>query len=119
MNKRGGRSYGTMAERIAATRGRTASADGFDSARALRHCWVIDEAGRRPALLLERRQVGDAWQGRVVLPVLADGRWERAELWLPAEQLEHGQGSPPAAQHRPLERPPAVGSGRARGRGAG
>jgi hypothetical protein len=51
---------------------------------------VTDEHGRRPALLLEWRQVGDVWQGRVVLPVLVleDDRWDPAEVWLPAERLE-------------------------------
>ena len=86
MNKRGGHSYGAMAERIAATGGeRQASVDPTPLER-LRHCWVIDEDGRRRALLLEWRQVGDVWQGRVGLPVLEDDRWEPAEVWLPAEE---------------------------------
>jgi hypothetical protein len=87
MNKRGGHSYGTMAERIAVTRGEQPAPLEPTPLERLRHCWVTDEHGRRPALLLEWRQVGDVWQGRVVLPVLEDDRWEPAEVWLPAEDL--------------------------------
>ena len=88
MNKRGGHSYGTMAERIAATRSERPAPVEPTPLERLRHCWVTDGRGRRPALLLEWRQFGDVWQGRVVLPVLEDDRWEPAEIWLPAEQLE-------------------------------
>jgi hypothetical protein len=53
-----------------------------------RHCWVNDEHGRNPALLLEWRRVASGWQGRVVRPVLDGSAWIVVEEWLPAEQLE-------------------------------
>jgi hypothetical protein len=56
MNKRGGHSYGTMAERIAATRGERRAPVEPTPIERLRHCWVTDRHGRRPALLLEWRQ---------------------------------------------------------------
>jgi hypothetical protein len=53
----------------------------------LRHCWVTDENGRLPALLLEWRQTVAGWQGRVVRPVLEQGCWVVVEEWLPAGML--------------------------------
>lgn len=91
MSKRGGSGYGTMAQRIAATRGEAPpAAVELTPLERLKHCWVTDEHGRRPALLLEWRTGDEAahWQGRVVLPVLVDGAWEPHEIWLPAEQLD-------------------------------
>ena len=91
MNKRGGHGYGTMAERIAATK--AASAPPSPPARgpdALRHCWVRGEHGRVPALLIEWRRTAAGWQGRVVHPVRdpVDGvGWILVEEWLPAESL--------------------------------
>jgi hypothetical protein len=54
---------------------------------AIRHCWVTDEHGRLPGLLLEWRQTVAGWQGRVVRPVLQGGSWIVVEEWLPAGLL--------------------------------
>ena len=53
----------------------------------IRHCWVNDEHGRLPALLLEWRQTVSGWQGRVRRPVLEEGCWHVVEEWLPAGKL--------------------------------
>jgi hypothetical protein len=53
----------------------------------IRPCWVTDEHGRLPALLLEWRQTASGWQGRVVRPALEDGHWFVVEEWLPARML--------------------------------
>jgi hypothetical protein len=53
----------------------------------VRHCWVSDEHGRRPGLLLEWRRTAAGWQGRVLLPVRDGGMWVVAEEWLSAELL--------------------------------
>lgn len=61
-----------------------------------RHCWVggaVDAEGvKRPGLLLEWRQVGGRWEGRVTYvarlrPLEANGGWLVVEEWLPAELL--------------------------------
>lgn len=57
---------------------------------SIRHCWVTDEHGRLPGLLLEWRRTGSGWQGRVVRPVLDPSGWIVVEEWLPAERLEAG-----------------------------
>jgi hypothetical protein len=97
MNKRGGHGYGTMAERIAATK--AAAAPPSITAPepptpprgpgALRHCWVDHEHGRVPGLLIEWRRTASGWQGRVVHPVLdpAGAGWILVEEWLPATAL--------------------------------
>jgi hypothetical protein len=55
----------------------------------LKHCWVNDQHGRLPALLLQWRRTVDGYQGRVVHPVQeADGSWIVVDEWLPAVQLE-------------------------------
>jgi hypothetical protein len=64
------------------------TASGEVSGRGVRHCWVTDNHGRQPALLLEWRQVAAGWQGRVVRPVLAGDAWVVVEEWLPAKLLE-------------------------------
>jgi hypothetical protein len=99
MNKRGAAYLrGTMAERVAATR-RTPSAPSAGPPPSalppspldrLKHCWVSDEHGRLPGLLLEWRKVVAGWQGRVVHPVPEPGTegWILVEEWLPAERLE-------------------------------
>ena len=103
MNKRGaGYRHETMAERVAATR-RTPSSTSAPIAPSppspalspspvdrLKHCWVSDEHGRLPGLLLEWRKVVAGWQGRVVHPVPEPGTqgWILVEEWLPAERLE-------------------------------
>lgn len=83
MNKRGG--YGSMADRVART-----PSDGPAAAEPprIKHCWVTDEHGRMPGLLLEWRRVQDGYQGRVVRPVLCDGAWLVVEEWLPAGLLD-------------------------------
>ncbi len=60
-------------------------------ASARRHCWVSDAtpgAPRAAGLLVEWRQLGGAWQGRVAYVVDADGEATLVEAWLPASQLE-------------------------------
>jgi hypothetical protein len=87
MNKRrAAYQHGTMADRVAATR-RTPPPSPLDR---LKHCWVSDEHGRLPGLLLEWRKVVAGWQGRVVHPVPEPGSqgWILVEEWLPAERLE-------------------------------
>lgn len=54
----------------------------------LRHCWVTDEHGRLPRLLLvEGRRTTAGWQGRVVRPPLEPGGWVAVEEWVGAERL--------------------------------
>lgn len=95
MNKRGGHSYGTMAERVAATKAAAAPPTTPPPARrgpeCLKHCWVRDELGRLPGLLLEWRRTASGWQGRVVRPVPDTdglGGWILVEEWLPAQVLD-------------------------------
>ena len=57
-----------------------------------RHCWVsgaVDDLGvKRPGLLVEWRQVGSGWEGRVVYAAhLRPGEWCLVEEWLPAPLL--------------------------------
>ena len=90
MNKRGGHGYGTMAERIAATRAAAAAPPaGPRGPGALKHCWVDHEHGRVPGLLVEWRRTPSGWQGRVVHPVRdpAGPGWILVEEWLPAVAL--------------------------------
>jgi hypothetical protein len=97
MNKRGGHGYGTMAERIAATKAAAATPAPTSTAaqpsqrgpESLRHCWVDHEHGRVPGLLLEWRRTAAGWQGRVVHPVRDPGGpgWVLVEEWLPAGAL--------------------------------
>ncbi len=99
MNKRSGHPYGTMAERIAATKAASAApvpaaASPEPGARngvgGLKHCWVLDAHGRLPALLLEWRRTTSGWHGRVVHPVpdLDSGGWVLVEEWLAASALD-------------------------------
>ncbi|HSE08885.1 MAG TPA: hypothetical protein VLB29_09470 [Nocardioidaceae bacterium] len=53
----------------------------------VKHCWVTDQHGRLPALLLQWRRTESGYQGRVVRLVDEDG-WIVVEEWLPAELLE-------------------------------
>jgi len=97
MNKRGGHGYGTMAQRIAATKAAAAPARpdaplpqprGPD---ALKHCWVDHQHGRVPGLLIEWRRTAGGWQGRVVHPVrdpVEGAGWILVEEWLPATALD-------------------------------
>ncbi len=109
MNKRGGHGYGTMAERIAATKAAASasasasltaapvkrpspSATGIPASgrgpESLKHCWVDHEHGRVPGLLLEWRRTASGWQGRVVHPVRDPTGWILVEEWLPATALD-------------------------------
>jgi hypothetical protein len=55
----------------------------------LKHCWVVDEHGRLPALLLGWRRLESGFQGRVIRPVWeTELGWVVVEEWLPAQQLE-------------------------------
>ena len=56
-----------------------------------RHCWVRDPAefpGTWPGLLVEWRQRGGAWQGRVAFTVTGPHGPVLVEAWLPAARLE-------------------------------
>ena len=69
-----------------------AAASPDDSPCPARHCWVADAADgrgvKRPGLLVEWRQVENAWEGRVVYAVrLRPGTWQLVEEWLPATLL--------------------------------
>lgn len=54
---------------------------------SLKHCWVVGEHGRLPALLLGWEQRVDGWHGRVVHPVRDAEGWVVVEEWLPASVL--------------------------------
>lgn len=56
-----------------------------------RHCWVHDPPGtpgRWPGLLVEWRQRGGTWQGRVAYTVAGPHGPALVEAWLPAERLQ-------------------------------
>jgi len=85
MNRR--RGSPPLAERVALGRPAVDQCPG-------KHCWVTggagarDSADKRPGLLIEWRQAGDRWEGRVAyLSLSAAGRWVLTEEWLPASQL--------------------------------
>jgi hypothetical protein len=57
-----------------------------------RHCWVadaVDNGGvKRPGLLVEWRQSGTGWEGRVVYAAqVRAGRWALVEEWVAAALL--------------------------------
>jgi hypothetical protein len=80
MNKRG--AWGPMADRVNGAEG------GAPPAPAVKHCWVTDQHGRLPALLLEWRRTEAGFQGRVVRPVAdPEGGWVVVVEWLPAAWL--------------------------------
>ena len=88
MNKRG--NYGSMADRVA--RGSGPDAAGVPPepqapALPVKHCWVNDEHGRLPGLLLGWRRTASGYQGRVVRPVPDEDGWVVVEEWLPADRL--------------------------------
>jgi hypothetical protein len=79
MNKRG--TWGSMTDRVARS-------DDAPPATAIKHCWVTDQHGHLPALLLEWRRTEAGFQGRVVRAVVEpDGGWVIVEEWLPATLL--------------------------------
>jgi hypothetical protein len=56
-----------------------------------RHCWVRnppDAPGTWPGLLIEWRQRGGGWQGRVAYTVSGPHGPALVEAWLPAARLE-------------------------------
>jgi hypothetical protein len=56
-----------------------------------RHCWVRDPPdtpGIWPGLLIEWRQRGGGWQGRVAYTVAGPHGPALVEAWLPAARLE-------------------------------
>jgi hypothetical protein len=58
-----------------------------------RHCWVRDPPdapGIWPGLLVEWRQGGDGWQGRVAYTLAGEHGPVLVEAWLPADQLKQG-----------------------------
>ena len=73
--------------RAAAPGGYAAAGDGGEG----RHCWVRDPPefpGTWPGLLVEWRQRGGAWQGRVAYTVTGSHGATLVESWLPAARLE-------------------------------
>ena len=89
---RGGRSLGERAAASgvvpdAAAPAYAAAGDGGEG----RHCWVRDPPefpGTWPGLLIEWRQRGGAWQGRVAYTVTGQHGPALVETWLPAGRLE-------------------------------
>lgn len=77
--------YGTMAERVAASRD---VPSGTPEPPPIRHCFVTGPHGKVPGLLLQWRQRPDGWHGRVVRPVLEGDGWVVVEEWLPAGLLD-------------------------------
>ena len=86
MNKRGG-GYGSMAERVARSQGGDPAPEHPGEPPPIKPCWVSDQHGRLPALLLEWRRTESGYQGRVVRPVPDEDGWIVVEEWLPAELL--------------------------------
>ena len=69
------------------TAGYAAAGDGGEG----RHCWVRDPPefpGTWPGLLVEWRQRGGTWQGRVAYTVTGPHGPALVEAWLPAARLE-------------------------------
>jgi hypothetical protein len=67
--------------------GYAAAGDGGEG----RHCWVRnppDAPGIWPGLLVEWRQRGGGWQGRVAYTVAGPHGPALVEAWLPAARLE-------------------------------
>jgi hypothetical protein len=67
--------------------GYAAAGDGGEG----RHCWVRDppdSPGIWPGLLVEWRQRGGSWQGRVAYTVTGPHGPALVEAWLPAARLE-------------------------------
>ena len=86
MNKRG--SWGSMSDRLAASRHEAPTPTTSQAPPQIKHCWVTDRHGRLPGLLLEWRQLDGTWRGRVVRPVHEGDSWVIVEEWLPAALLD-------------------------------
>lgn len=79
-----------------AERTRRGATPASDPGGVRRHCWVTDgtpAATRAAGLLVEWRQLGGAWQGRVAYVVDVDGETTLVEAWLPASQLRRAGGT--------------------------
>ena len=81
-----------MADRVARRQGAEAAAPppgnaASSTAPPVKHCWVDDEHGRLPALLLAWRRTESGFQGRVVRPVPDEDGWVVVDEWLPADRL--------------------------------
>ena len=63
------------------------SAGASPPAPTVKHCWVRDETGEVPGLLLGWEQTEAGFRGRVVRPVVVSGAWYVVEETLPAERL--------------------------------
>jgi hypothetical protein len=86
-----GRSGRSLGERAANSGVRPSPAADTPAVPEGRHCWVRDPpqaAGTWPGLLVEWRQDGGAWQGRVVFTVPAPHGPALVEAWLPADRLQ-------------------------------
>jgi len=88
MSKRG--SWGSMADRVERADQRSVAGPAVpEPPPALKHCWVTDQHGRLPGLLLEWRRTESGFQGRVLHAVHEqDTGWMVVEEWLPAASLE-------------------------------
>lgn len=53
----------------------------------VKRCWVLDEYGGQPGLLLEWRRVSGCWEGRVARPVRDVSSWVVVVEWVAAERL--------------------------------
>lgn len=74
--------WGTMAERVARTRGEVPEAP------VVRHVWINVPDRRHAGLLIGWRRLGPIWQGRVVHYVLHEDEWVPVEEWLDAGLIE-------------------------------
>jgi len=79
-----------MEQRVALSR--PAPDEGAVDGGPARHCWVagaVDDDGvKRPGLLVEWREEGRGWEGRVVYVArLRPDGWVVVEEWLPAVLL--------------------------------
>ena len=81
----------SLAERVGATAAPVSEEPDRPRPVVQRHCWVqgLPQApGRGPALLVEWRRAGAAWEGRAVYVVAEGGAAVVVECWLPAAHLD-------------------------------
>lgn len=79
-----------MADRVARSQGADAASprpEPGSPVLPVKHCWVSDEHGRLPGLLLAWRRTESGFQGRVVRPVPDADGWVVVDEWLPADRL--------------------------------
>jgi hypothetical protein len=53
----------------------------------VKRCWVYDDRGGQPGLLLEWRRTALGWEGRVARPVPDSASWVVVVEWVAADQL--------------------------------